>query len=217
MAEIASAQQIAEYESQLASIEELLAESPTDESLLALKADLVELLGLSRADVQPQSGAVVIEPDVSLPSPSSSLEMTVERAVAAGAAAAAIATEDDKPSTRLQPEESGSTKKKVKKLKDFVVPPHLIVNENDSEADVKKKRRALKAIKSQHREKRKEVEHEQKQKSWQSFQKKKKTSSSSAGGSNSIFATQDSVNDRVGVISRKTKTEFGERERHKQL
>ena len=101
-------------------------------------------------------------------------------------------------------------------MKDFVVPPHLMINETDSEADKKKKRRALKALKSQHREKRKEVEHEQKQKSWQSFQKKTSNNTGTTGAG-SIFATQESVNDRVGVISRKTKTEFGERKRHKPL
>jgi survival-of-motor-neuron-related-splicing factor 30 len=225
MEEIASAQQITEYESQLAGIDELLAASPTDESLLALKADLVELLRLSRADMnvqQPQQlsqATNIIEPDISLPSPPRLEIAAVEQAVSAGAAAAAIATEDDKPSSGLfqQPPQAdpGSTKKKTKKLKDFVVPPHLIVSEGDSEADIKKKRRALKALKSQHREKRKEVEHEHKQKSWQSFQKKKKTSSSGVGGSDSIFSTQDSVNDRVGVISTKRKTEFGQRKRHK--
>jgi len=220
MAEAASAEQIAEYETQLANVEELLAGSPNDESLLTLKKDLEELLQLTRNE--PAVASVKVEPDLptspsSPPSlPTSPDAVTAEQAVAAGAAAAAIATEDDRP-TINPPSDGLSEKKKTKKLKDFVVPAHLIVNEQDSEAEKKKKRRALKALKSQHRERRKEVEHEQKQKSWQSFQKKKKTTSASAGGSSSIFATQDSVNDRVGVISRKTKTEFGQRKRHKQL
>ena len=49
--ESTSAQQIAEYESQLAGIVELLKESPDDESLLALKKDMEELLELSRANI----------------------------------------------------------------------------------------------------------------------------------------------------------------------
>lgn len=234
MAEVATAEQIAEYETQLANIEELLAASPNDESLLALKNDLVELLHLTRASYADASASVTssyasaadsgaleldLPPPPPLP-PSSSLQaaldMTAEQAVAAGAAAAAFATEDDKPTTTTAPMEGTSEKKKVKMLKDFVVPPHLIVNENDSEADKKRKRRALKALKSQHRERRREVEHEQKQKSWQSFQKKKKVTSTT-GTASSIFATQEAVNDRVGVISRKTKTEFSQRKRHKQL
>jgi len=205
MSELASSEQIAEYESQLAGIEQLLAASPNDESLLTLKKDLEELLALTRSGTA--AGAAVVEPDLPIPPPPMSPpeNFPLEQAVAAGAAAAAIATEDDKPTV----EDDKDKKKKTKKLKDFVVPPHLIINETDSEADKKKKRRALKALKSQHREKRKEVEHEQKQKSWQSFQKKKRV------GGDSIFSTQDTVDDRVGVISKKTKTEFGSRKRHK--
>jgi survival-of-motor-neuron-related-splicing factor 30 len=192
-------QEIGEYQAQLASIEQLLEATPDDESLLALKKDLVELLELTKSSAS--SGTTTVAEPASPPPP-------MEWAVDAGAAAALMATVDVPPPTG----DAETGKKKSKKVMEFVVPPHLIVNETDSEADKKKKYRALKALKSQHREKKREFEHEKKQNAWQSFQKKKKS-----GDGSSIFATQESVNDRVGVVSKKTKTDFGSRQRHKPL
>mmetsp|Transcript_5443 Transcript_5443/g.12502 ORF Transcript_5443/g.12502 Transcript_5443/m.12502 type:complete len:281 (-) Transcript_5443:465-1307(-) len=56
--EPATAEQIAEYESQLAGIVELLEASPGDESLLALKQDMEELLELSRSSMAEDTAAV---------------------------------------------------------------------------------------------------------------------------------------------------------------
>jgi hypothetical protein len=200
-------QLIAEYEEQLAGIEQLLVVTPNDESLLALKRDLVELLELTKGNASSSISANVPELSLSPPLVQDAVEQpSMDVAVAAGAAAASTAAGDESPMI-----ETETGKRKIKKIKDFVVPPHLIVSETDSEADKKKKRRALKALKSQHREKRREFEHEKKQNAWQSFQKKKKT------GDSSIFATKESVDDRVGVISTKTKTDFSSRQRHKPL
>ena len=228
--------QIAEYTSQLADIEELLKATPRDESLLALHKDLVELLGLTKHSLVTEmsvssslsssigvadgSGGDVGDKLPVPPPPAPSTE-------AAGTAEGSMwneytATGAEAPATIITTTVDGD-KKKTKKLKEFVVPAHLIVNnETDSEADKKKKRRALKALKNQHREKRKEFEHEKKQNAWQSFQQKKKKSSgfdsnATGGGSGSIFATKESVNDRVGVVSKMTKTDFGARQRHKPL
>jgi hypothetical protein len=55
--EIATPEQIAEYESQLANINSLLEASPDDDSLLALKSDMEELLALSKASL-----ATTVEP-----------------------------------------------------------------------------------------------------------------------------------------------------------
>ncbi|KAL3922798.1 MAG: hypothetical protein SGILL_002011 [Bacillariaceae sp.] len=53
--EIATPEQIAEYESQLAGINELLEASPSDESLLELKSDMEQLLELSKANLAQQA------------------------------------------------------------------------------------------------------------------------------------------------------------------
>ena len=106
-----------------------------------------------------------------------------------------------------------TTKKKLKKVKDFVVPSHLIPNvETDSELELKKKRRAIKVLKNKYRHTKKDIESTNRQKTWQSFQQK----TSKTKDSNSIFSTAgDGIHDRVGVASKKHKTEFGTRKRHK--
>jgi hypothetical protein len=169
MADEATPEQIAEYESQLDNIKELLEADPQDESLLELKNDIEELLQLTRANlpgiapqVQPAFEDAPAETDAA------------SDAVAAGAAAAAATPVD------------ATKSKKKQKLKDFIVPPHLVANEADSEAEKNRKRRAAKALKNKWREKKKEIESVARQKSWQSFQKK--------GGNkrkeeSSIFAT----------------------------
>ena len=233
MAEEITPEQIAEYESQLEGIEQLLAASPDDESLLTLKRDLLELLELSKAgntatgaavapgaEATSPNAATVIQEELELPPPPPLEgnnnnpyinELSAESAVEAGVAAAANASVDEtSPAAASAANNNNPKKKKKQKIKEFVVPPHLMVQEQDSEAERNRKRRALKALKSKHRQKKKEIESDNKQKSWQSFQKKTKRK-----GDDSIFATQESVNDRVGVISKKTMTEFDSRKRHK--
>jgi survival-of-motor-neuron-related-splicing factor 30 len=214
-------EQLAEYESQLADIEQLLQASPEDESLLALKTDLVELVTLTRTSLG-------IPPPAALPTPPTLPDqedhqdarvqvaaVSANTAMQAGAAAAASDNEEEEvvaenPNNNLN--NSTNNKKKRKKLRDFVLPEHLIPLDTDTEAERNKKRRTAKALKNKYRLKKKEVESENKQKDWQSFQKKTK---SGGGGGGSIFATQEGVDDRVGVISKKHMTDFEGRKRHK--
>ena len=267
-------QQLAEYESQLAGVKELLAASPNDESLLALKNDLEELIQLSA----PASSSVIPPPPTQLPPPpveedystaTASTPATttpaattavslppppplpqteneredtttnitqndgtagdgdneLELAVQVGTTAAVVA--NNVPAEAASSEEvtnnnkktasssSSSSKKKKKKIKDFVVPPHLIANEEDSEQEKNRKRRALKALKNKWRHEKKEVESANRQKTWQSFQRKTSNKRGASSADDSIFSTREGVHDRVGVISKKTMTDFSGRKRHK--
>ncbi|KAG7367977.1 hypothetical protein IV203_030720 [Nitzschia inconspicua] len=247
--EIATKEQIAEYESQLAGINELLAATPEDESLLELKRDMEELLALSKASLKNQQSEATSDqlqeedPDAAIAAAGASsesgslddLELPTSFATAAaqlpetdagtanpdsdfslieamqnGAAQAAAASAGEEG---LSDDNNNNKKSKKKdKIKDFVLPPHLVPNEGDSEAERNRKRRAAKALKNKWRERKKEVESTNKQKSWQSFQKKTKRKGEDGG---SIFSTKDGVTDRVGVVSKKQMTEFGSRKRHK--
>lgn len=213
-------QQLSEYESQLAEITALLEVSPNDESLLALRNDLEELLQLTRSNLkgetqeqeqqQEQQQEQKLPQETQEPShpanpPSSQTEK--ETSIPNNVPLAAAQTV---PATAV--EETKKTSKKKKKIKDFVVPPHLIATEEDSEQEKNRKRRALKVLKNKWRHEKKEVESANRQKSWQSFQKK---TSNKRGGGDSIFSTKEGVNDRVGVISRKEMTGFSARKRHK--
>ena len=242
--EATSAQQIAEYESQLAGIVELLKESPDDESLLALKKDMEELLELSRANNAEDAVTATISndghnveaseelqlPPPPLPPPPPKLEMNntiadqashsnAELSMAAGLekdvynqtipSENANASAEVSTSKKEKPHKAKKSKK-LKKVKDFVLPDHLIPNDEDTDAERNKKRRKAKALKSKWRVSKREMECNMKQASWQSFQKK--SSSTSTG---SIFSTKEGINDRVGVVSKKQLTDFGARKRHK--
>jgi len=93
--------------------------------------------------------------------------------------------------------------KKQKKVKDFTLPSHLIPNDEDTDTERNKKRRAAKSLKDKWRHQRKEIESDNRQKSWQSFQKK--TVGKRVDETGSIFATKEGVNDRVGVVSKAKK------------
>eukprot|EP00751_Fragilariopsis_kerguelensis_P012830 CAMPEP_0170768148 /NCGR_PEP_ID=MMETSP0733-20121128/6197_1 /TAXON_ID=186038 /ORGANISM="Fragilariopsis kerguelensis, Strain L26-C5" /LENGTH=254 /DNA_ID=CAMNT_0011109473 /DNA_START=174 /DNA_END=934 /DNA_ORIENTATION=+ len=116
-------------------------------------------------------------------------------------------------SMKKAPPQKVKKRKKHKKVKEFTLPSHLIPNEEDTETERNKKRRAAKSLKDQWRHQRKEIESENRQKSWQSFQKKTVGKRVVDDGTGSIFATQEGVNDRVGVVSKKQKTEFGGKEK----
>ncbi|VEU36330.1 unnamed protein product [Pseudo-nitzschia multistriata] len=215
-AEPTTAEQIAEYESQLAGIVELLEASPGDESLLALKRDLEELLELSRAGSTGAGGGAPPDPELPLPPPPLPPPPPPapgpSTASAAGEAAPTVAAAAEPASAagKERPhkaKKSGS--KKPKKVRDFVLPDHLVPNDTDTEAERNKKRRAAKSLKNKWRLQKKEIESNNRQKSWQSFQKKGHVSTGS------IFATKEGINDRVGVVSKKKLTDFGARKRHK--
>jgi len=91
----------------------------------------------------------------------------------------------------------------------FEIPQHLLPLSSDTEAERTRKRRTIKALKSKFRSKQKSAETEVKQKSWQDFMSKgKKKKGGVIGGpvvgsstGRSIFATEDGINAKVGVIS----------------
>ncbi len=92
--------------------------------------------------------------------------------------------------------------KKSKKIlsKPFEIPNHLIPLDSDTDAERKRKKRTIRALKAQYKSTQKTVESEVKQQSWQDFNKKtKKKRKGGAGGS--IFQTEDGIGARVGVIS----------------
>jgi survival-of-motor-neuron-related-splicing factor 30 len=226
--EIASPEQIAEYESQLANINELLEASPNDESLLALKRDMEELLELSRATcvtaaVGFSGDAAAVEStetpssldDLPLPEPPTTNNNVtdIDLAVQAGSLTGAASLPDtdggyDHHIDNHHSISKSSKSTKIEKIQEFVLPPHLVLKDTDTEAERNKKRRAAKVLKNKWRMKKKEVESNNKQKSWQSFQKKtagKRGPIKDDSGSSSIFSTKDT----------KQMTEFVARKRHK--
>mmetsp|Transcript_18289 Transcript_18289/g.25775 ORF Transcript_18289/g.25775 Transcript_18289/m.25775 type:complete len:222 (+) Transcript_18289:61-726(+) len=212
-----AAAQLQEYQTQLTDVIELLKASPEDDSLLSLKNDLEELISITRSSTsepadnrdapipleqtKDESSSTPADNEIPFaqaplpPPPSEGTNDTASTTTAAGTDAAA----------------TQSTKKKKLKVKDFEVPEHLIPLDSDTEAEKNKKRRAIKALKNKWREKKKAAESTKKQQSWQSFQSKTKKKRKDK----SIFATQDGVNAKVGVISAGSMTNFGERKRHK--
>ena len=250
------ADQLAEYESQLADIEALLEADPSDESVQKLKADLVELIALTKSELESSAvgagtagttggdeaaagsaaassagdtgGALELHlppPPASAPEAPASVaaipeQYQVPATVGDGGATAAPTTEEAAAAL------AKAEKKKKKKKKDvvpseFEIPTHLQPLASDTDAERKKKTRAIKALKSKHREKTKEVETAQKQKSWQDFVSggKKKKKRKGVTGEGSIFATEDGVQARTGVIGggggRGTVSGFDDRKRHK--
>lgn len=229
------AEQIQEYEGQLSDVEALLQATPDDPSLLSLKADLVELIKITRqqAEVQPLPTAVVTSESIVKGAGSvnifdRALEAAVGKSIGRDEQDVEVGTSENVKSftetiIEASNEADQSTiphsidtaagvepaKKKPKIFKaEFEVPQHLIPLETDTEAERTKKQRALRALKSKWRENKKEMESANKQKSWQSFQKKAKVKS------NSMFKTGDSA---VGVVSAAGRqlTDYASRTRHK--
>mmetsp|Transcript_13322 Transcript_13322/g.15166 ORF Transcript_13322/g.15166 Transcript_13322/m.15166 type:complete len:245 (-) Transcript_13322:303-1037(-) len=106
-------------------------------------------------------------------------------------------------SMKKAPPQKVKKRKKHKKVKEFTLPSHLIPNDEDTDTERNKKRRAAKSLKDKWRHQRKEIESDNRQKSWQSFQKK--TVGKRVDETGSIFATKEGVNDRVGVVSKAKK------------
>jgi len=228
--ETSTVEQIVEYESQLISIVQLLEASPDDESLLVLKKDMEELLELSRATIESESSPPQpVESNTQLneasgtiyrPHPNVKQETATETVPPIDTATtfnddgSSGGGDEIVASMKKAPPQKVKKRKKHKKVKEFTLPSHLIPNEEDTETERNKKRRAAKSLKDQWRHQRKEIESENRQKSWQSFQKKTVGKRVVDDGTGSIFATQEGVNDRVGVVSKKQKTEFGARKRH---
>lgn len=257
MAEHADPQaQLAEYESQLADVNEMISLDPNDESLVKLKDDLAELIALTQSEMPGKTTEGVGERDASNaaavaaaapvaeklppppPLPTEDVSPVAGAVVSSDAAAAEETAEADAPTAAAAAAAAAPTKKKKKKSKSgvaatadktFEVPDHLKPLPSDTDAERKRKNRTVKALKSKWRERKKEAEGIEKQKTWQDFvgksnKKKKKGvgggASSSSKRDRSIFATEEGVNARVGVISgtsgvRADMTEFDGKKRHK--
>ena len=190
----APADQISEYETQLADVLELLKASPDDAALLSLKNDLEELLELTKASLP--------QPLASVPQEESTTTWEITSVNAAESSSSIPAPSSESPAAAAAA--ASLEKKKLKKVKDFEVPEHLKPLDTDTEQEKNKKYRALKALKNKWRERKKEVESAKKQQSWQSFQTK--TWKKRKAAADSIFTTQDGS---------RSMTEFGERKRHK--
>lgn len=190
-------EQLIEYQSQIKDLDEVLEDSPTDESVLALKRDLLELISLTEAEMKeeasvlstksaPIESALVAdhgnsnnENDSNSSQENSTLitkvEHIAEDSVADASSLVPTTAEsklDDNATTQLK-KKKASSKSNNKLLKStFEAPPHLVVVDSDSATEKNRKRRALKALKTKWHFKKKEAEGAEKQKSWQSFMDK---------------------------------------------
>jgi len=232
-----SADTLAEYESQLAEINEMIEAEPSDE-LLELKQDILRLIAETKEQGTKESTTTVTESngketqaaDADLASApiEQSIEIpadTNDQTTASDHSHSRNKTDADSYPTSNKTDETVAVSKKNKKSKKansvpstFEIPTHLVPLDSDTEAERNRKRRAIKTLKSKWRERVKESTTTKKQKSWQDFvgkgKKKRKKGVKNVGGS--IFKTEDGVNARVGVIgSGKSMTEFGERKRFK--
>ena len=238
--------QLAEYEAQLADIESLLELDPSDADTQKLKADLVELIALTKSELAEGSTDAAPAPAASAASDAATPatdaapppELPLGPAAASAAPAAAVIpaqfqiTDATQPKTTAEAAAASSlakekkTKKKSSKSSsvpsEFEVPAHLQPLPSDTDAERKKKTRAIKALKSKWRERTKEVQTIEKQKSWKDFvsggRKKKKRKGVKGIAEGSIFATEDGVSARTGVSKsgdRGSMTDFGDRKRPK--
>lgn len=191
-------EQLIEYQSQIRDLDEVLEDSPTDESVLALKRDLLELISLTEAEMKeeasvlstksaPIESALVADHGNSNNENGNSnnsqdnltlitkAEHIPEDSVADTSSLVPTTVEsklEDNATTQLK-KKKASSKSNNKLLKStFEAPPHLVVIDSDSATEKNRKRRALKALKTKWHFKKKEAEGAEKQKSWQSFMDK---------------------------------------------
>lgn len=229
---------IEEYNAQLAEVNEMLESDPNDESLLQIKADLLQLIAETTSAPAPApadedededgdpvkinssvADAKVSGSNTACDSKNSEVSEENNSVSKIDASNSTSTSQTTKKSSETKSSKKSSTNKKT--MGEFEIPSHLVPLESDTEGERNKKRRAIKALKSKWRLKKKEFEGNQKQKSWQDFASKSKKKKRKGGGgvaapSNSIFRTEEGVNSRVGVIgSGKSMTEFGERKRFK--
>ena len=229
---MSSDEQLSEYQSQLSDIETLLADSPSDESLLKLKCDLLELIELTKEQALQQSskedvvgedqtngeadlnqtaadqsahGGAGIESESYVTKNDATVQQNFLSNSTSSVASTELATDSSAKMKTDTSKESKATKSKIsikksKKIlsKPFEIPAHLIPLDSDTDAERKRKKRTVKALKSQYKATQKTVESEVKQQSWQDFNKKKKKKRGDGG---SIFKTEDGIGARTGVIT----------------
>lgn len=219
--------QLADYESQLSDIDEMLEIDPSDESILKLKTDLEELISLTISGVtaagvitevsDKQLNENVLSNTTSSISNNSSLVSENNSGIVLSKNNSASLLDSTEEQVDEKEEQKGANNinksKKMKVPSEFSAPSHLTPLASDTDAEKNKKRRTLKALKSKWRERVKEISSEKKQKSWKDFSNKKRTKNA---GEDSIFRTSEGVSDRVGVIgSGKAMTGYGDRKRFK--
>uniref|UniRef100_A0A6U3NLR6 Uncharacterized protein n=1 Tax=Ditylum brightwellii TaxID=49249 RepID=A0A6U3NLR6_9STRA len=220
-----SNEQLEEYESQLSELNTLLEEDPNDESILQLKHDLLELIRLTKSESSSSSTtteAVAATTEVTTEEDPKEEEDVLQMNEDSSPEEAVVSNTETTTSTAKTTKKSIKKKSKTSKHTTlpttFEVPTHLIPLDSDTAAEKNRKRRTIKALKSKFKARQKTIVTEEKQKSWHDFMKKssveKKTKKKK-----SIFATEEGVHAKVGVISgggeARRVTEFGERKRHK--
>uniref|UniRef100_A0A7S2JQR3 Uncharacterized protein n=1 Tax=Leptocylindrus danicus TaxID=163516 RepID=A0A7S2JQR3_9STRA len=200
---------------QLIEVRELLSADPDNAEFVTLESDLIELITiLSAGEASANLEQSVNEEEPLISATTTPLEtenksgnnlnhskhddINVEEKV--GGAEPDVAK--SKKKSKVQKEKSSRT---------FVVPDNLIILESDSAAEKARKKRTVKSLKGKFREKRKEHESNKKQQSWQDFQKKKKKGTKEG----SIWATNDHIDGKVGVVGKRTMSEYGDRKRYK--
>ena len=205
---------------QLKEVRELLAADPNNSEFLTLEVNLLELINILSADT---------EPSVSEDNQNGSENVTEEEESPPEAITgswAPVSIDDETKTSLVQngkdvndaAEVNKEKTKKKKKSKDkelsakFEVPETLVILESDSVAEKNRKKRAVKALKNKFREKQKEQESTAKQHSWQSFQKKKRPGIRQG---DSIWATSEDIDGKVGVVGKRDKSEYAERKRLK--
>lgn len=103
--------------------------------------------------------------------------------------------------------------------RELVIPEHLKILPTDTEKDKERKRKKIKALKNKARIRGQEEESMEKQSSWQSFVQKGKNRKAgfiTTKRKESIFASPDTVDGRVGVTgSGQGMTDFDKRKKHK--
>ena len=225
-----------EYETQLAEIEEMLSASPDDASLLALKADLLELISATLgtttqvAATQQQEEDETVSEEETATANESQEQQDKEEEPAALQWSAVEKEEEDKKQQR-QPSESSSdfqpaenladdaaaSKPKKKKKKSssetdvFTIPADLQIRPDaDNKFQVQRKKKAIAALRKQHEARTADRTAAAKQQSWQAFAQKKKGKKKNAS---SMFQTDTTA--RVGVVGQRRMTKFEGPKKHK--
>jgi survival-of-motor-neuron-related-splicing factor 30 len=213
-----------EYSDQLNQIQDLLRDDPTNAEFLQLKKDLMELISLTTHQEQLKSvssGLLVLGASSGAPH-TGSKEQEEKEPVRKGIEAIYSPSENadheekkkseaatfplSKKSTSaktnmVEPTEMATAAISKRKVpanisETFQVPSHLIPLESDTAAEQNRKRRTIKALKRQHKEKVKELHATSKQQSWQQFSSK--AMKKIKGKADSIWRTSETRG--VGVV-----------------
>lgn len=208
-----------EYSDQLGQIQDLLREDPTNVEYLQLKKDLIELISLTTQQEQPKTVSSGLHLGASTVVPHK--EQEESELCRSHSPSDNAYHEDETNETKKSEEETFPLSKKSTSIKNhvaeptevataatgkrktlatiseaFQVPSYLIPLESDTAAEQNRKRRTIKALKRQHKEKVKELHATSKQQSWQQFSSK--AMKKIKGKSDSIWRTSETRG--VGVV-----------------